>query len=174
MEMGPKHAWNDFYFNRQHFSLFNEFFLSPGPATDSCGLLESRKNFLPNIFPQVISGLNETAGVSVLPAPPEQPVECHRCHLPCDIHIEHSLFECFLSDHVQQRKDFTLTLVNFGSPLLELFRTLPKKTFLTYILGYIDENLTNALDVSHYPNFFYIECLTVQRIMLNLVKQSFY
>jgi len=85
--------------------------------------------------------------------PPEQPVECHRCHLPCDIQIEHSLFECSLSDHVQERKDFTLTLVNFGSPLFELFRTLPNKTFLAYILGYIDDNLTNALDESHYPDF---------------------
>jgi len=98
-------------------------------------------------------GPNETAGVSVLPAPAKQPVECHRCHLPCDIEIEHSLFECSLSDHVQKQKDFTLTLVNFGSPLFELFRTLPNKTCLTYILGCIDENLTNALDLSHYPVF---------------------
>ena len=83
----------------------------------------------------------------------KQPVECHICLLPCDIQIEHSLFDYSLSDQVQKRNDFTLTLVNFGSPFFELFRTLPNKTFLTYILGYIDENLTNALDVSHFPDF---------------------
>jgi len=118
-----------------------------------CGKLFSthlgtrRKNASPEPGPY------ETASLYVLPAPRRQ--ACPVPHMSSFVRHsdKHSMFERSLSNQAQKQKESTLTLVIFGSPLFELFRTLPNKTLLTCILGYIDEKLTNALDVSQYPDF---------------------
>ncbi|KAL4237991.1 hypothetical protein ACF0H5_002702 [Mactra antiquata] len=78
---------------------------------------------------------------------------CHRCPQPRSIDVEHMLFHCPTTSTKISIAKFFDDIGALSVPLLTLLRGCSKDDMLAYMLGKIDSNFCECLDVDLFPNY---------------------
>ncbi|KAH3796581.1 hypothetical protein DPMN_150150 [Dreissena polymorpha] len=86
--------------------------------------------------------------------PPEQPVLCSKCtHQYLHIEVVHALFECPFTDTPTRLQTFLETVRPLSAPLHEHLKIAEPATLALYLMGMIDDVITDLMPIELYPEF---------------------
>ncbi|KAH3725374.1 hypothetical protein DPMN_051207 [Dreissena polymorpha] len=86
--------------------------------------------------------------------PPEQPALCSKCtHQYMHIEVVHPLFECPFTDSLTRLQTFLETVRPLSAPLHEHLNNSEPATRVLYLMGMIDDVISDLMPIELYPEF---------------------